>query len=232
MIFQRLNETLFFFWHHLTDLLWRLLPLLALLLLANYRLFYLHAGDPEKVVGDPTFLIAQAAAGVLAMGLSLRFTLAVVLGSGETSAGRLWAAALDRSLALAAAQILIGLAVAAGLLLFVLPGIFLMGVLLPAFVIVVAEDMSALAALRAAWERFRFQWGGVALGVLLLLPAIFCVLAGLDALGKLLVDAPLALRMGVVSLLDLIGLLFSQPLGILLVRHYELERRDAAASGR
>lgn len=231
MIFQRLNETLYFFWHHLTDLLWRLSPLLPLLVLANYRQYYLHAGDPVKVVGDPTFLITQAVAGVLALGLSVRFTLAVARGDGGTGAAPLWAAALDRSLALAAAQILAGILITAGLLLFILPGLYLMGMLLPALVIVMAEDVPATVALRAAWTRFRHLWGGVTLGVLLLLPAILCVLAGLDALGQLLVNAPLALRVGAGSLLDLIGLLFAQPVGILLVRHYELERRGAAEAG-
>lgn len=228
MIFQRLHETLYFFWHHLTDLLWRLLPLLPLLALANYRFFYLHGGDPGKAVGDPVLLLLQTLAGVLATALAIRFTLAVVQ-QGDRSFGRLWGDALNRSLALAAVQVLAGFAIVAGLFLMILPGVYLLGVLLPAYVIVMAEEASATAALQAAWARFRPQSWGVALGLITIFLGLFLVLAGLDALGRLLAGAPLGVQLVAVSLLDLVGLLFSQLVGILLVRVYELERQRAAS---
>ena len=231
MIFQRLHETLYFFWHHLTDLLWRLAPLLPLLALANYRFFYLHDGDPQKAAGDLVLLLLQALAGILATALAIRFTLAVVQ-QGDRRFARLWGDALQRSLALAAVQILAGFAVVGGLFLLILPGVYLLGVLLPAYVIVMAEDASATAALQAAWARFRPQSWGVALGLILLFMGLFIVLAGLEALGHLLASAPLGVQVVAVSLLDLVGLLFSQLVGILLVRVYELERQQAASAPR
>lgn len=229
MTFQRLNETLYFFWHHLTDLLWRLAPVLPLLALANYRFFALHEGDVDRAGSDPMLLLAQSLAGVLATALAVRYALAVVR-KGDVRAGVLWGAALERSLALMVVQLLAGLAIVAGLFLLIIPGIYLMGVLLPAMVIVLAEDLSATAALQAAWARFRPQSWAVALGVIVLSVALVVVLSGLEALGRLLADAPLGLQVAVVSLLDLVGLLFSQLVGILLVRYYELERQQAAAA--
>lgn len=231
MIFQRLHETLYFFWHHLTDLLWRLAPLLPLLALANYRFFYLHGGDPKKAGGDLVLLSLQGLAGVLATALAIRFTLDVVQ-QGDRSFARLWGDALNRSLALAAVQVLAGFAIVGGLFLLILPGVYLLGVLLPAYVIVVAEEASATAALQAAWARFRPQSWGVALGLVTIFLGLFVVLAGLDALGRLLSGAPLGVQLVAVSLLDLVGLLFSQLVGILLVRVYELERQQASARPR
>lgn len=231
MIFQRLQETLYFFWHHLTDLLWRLAPLLPLLALANYRFFSLHGGDPKKAAGDLVLLFLQMLAGVLATALAIRYTLAVVQ-QGDRRFGRLWGDALNRSLALAAVQVLAGFAVVGGLFLLIVPGVYLLGVLLPAYVIVMAEEVTATSALQAAWARFRPQSWGVALGLVTLFMGLFVILAGLDALGRLLAEAPLGLQVAAVSLLDLVGLLFSQVVGILLVRVYELERRQAAEAPR
>lgn len=229
MIFQRLNETLHFFWHHLTDLLWRLGPVLPLLALANYRFFAVHGGDPGKAMGDVLMMVPQMLAGVLATALTIRYTLAV-LRQQDRGPALLWGEALHRSLALAAVQVLAGLAIVAGLFLLIVPGIYLMGVLLPAYVIVMAEEVTATAALQAAWARFRPQSWVVALCLVTLFLALFVVLSGLEALGQLLVDSPLALQVALVSVFDLVGLLFSQLVGILLVRFYELERQQAAGA--
>lgn len=228
MIFHRLNEALYFFWHHLTDLLWRLGPVLPLLALANYRFFALHDGDADKAMGDALMMVPQMLAGVLATALTIRYTLAV-LRQQERGPARLWGDALQRSLSLAAVQVLAGLAIVAGLFLLIVPGIYLMGVLLPAYVIVMAEEVTATAALQAAWARFRPQSWAVALCLVTLFLVLFLVLSGLNALGQHLSDAPLALQVALVSLLDLVGLLFSQLVGILLVRFYEIERQQAAA---
>lgn len=230
MIFQRLNETLYFFWHHLTGLLWRLAPVLPLLAVANYRFFALHGGDVEKANADLLFLLPRALAGVLALALTVRYALAVVQ-KGDVRAGALWSVALDRSMALVAVQLLSGIAIVAGLFLLIVPGIYLLGVLLPAMVILLAEDVSATAALQAAWARFRPQSWAVALGVITLGLALGIVLSGLKALGALLAGAPLPVQVAAVSLLDLVGLLFSQLVGILLVRFYQLERERAAGTG-
>lgn len=227
MIFQRLQETLYFFWHHLTELLWRLVPVLPLLALANYRFFVLHDGDPAKAVGDPLMLLPQMLAGILATALTIRYALAVVLQQ-ERGLGRLWGDALHRSLALAAVQVLAGFAIVAGLFALILPGIWLMGVLLPAYVIVMAEEVTAFGALQAAWARFRPQTWAVAASLVTIFLVLFLVLSGLEALGRLLAAAPLPVRVALVSGLDLVGLLFSQLIGILLVRFYELERQQVA----
>lgn len=230
MIFQRLRETLHFFWHHLTDLLWRLAPVLPLLALANYRFLVVHGADAKQAMGDPLMLLPQMAAGVLATGLTIRYALAVVSG-GDRGLGALWGETVQRSLSLVAVQMMAGLAVVAGLFLLILPGIWLMGVLLPAYVIVMTEQVGALGALQAAWARFRPQTWGVAFCVITLALALFVVIAGLESLARLLADAPLPLQVALVSGLDLVGLLFSQLIGIVLVRFYELER-EAAAAGR
>jgi hypothetical protein len=231
MIFQRLRETLHFFWHHLTDLLRRLVPVLPLLALANYRFLVVHGADAKKAMGDPLMLLPQMLAGVLATGLTIRYTLAVV-GGGDRGLGTLWGATVQRSMSLVAVQMLAGLAIAAGLLLLIVPGIWLMGVLLPAYVIVMVEQVGALGALQAAWARFRPQTWGVALCVITLALALLVVVSGLESLARLLTDAPLSLQVALVSGLDLVGLLFSQLIGIVLVRFYELEREQAAAGER
>lgn len=231
MILQRLRESLYFFWHHLTELLWRLSPLLLLLLLANYRFLVLLGGDMEKARGDGLALLLQLLASVLAGGLAIRFALTVVYG-GERTLRRLWGDTVERVLALAAVQILAGLAILGGLFLLVLPGIYLAGVLLPAYVLVMAEDRSAVDALRAAWQRFRGNAWAVAGSVALLVLGLTVVLSGLEALAQLTTPAPAGLRLVLVSVLDLLELLFSQLPAILLVRFYELERSAAGHTAR
>lgn len=228
MIFQRLRETLHFFWQHLTDLLWRLVPVLPLLALANYRFLVVHEADAQKAMGDPLMLFPQMLAGVLATGLTIRYALAVVSG-GDRGLAALWGETVQRSLALVAVQMLAGLAIVAGFFLLIVPGIWLMGVLLPAYVIVMTEQVGALGALQAAWARFRPQTWGVAFCVITLALALIVVVSGLESLGRLLAGSPLAVQIVLVSSLDLVGLLFSQLIGILLVRYYELERIAAAA---
>lgn len=231
MIFQRLHETLYFFWHHLTDLLWRLAPLLPLLALANYRFFALHGGDPAKAGGDLLLLFLQMLAGVLATAVCIRYTLAVVR-KGDAGFARLWGDALDRSIALAAVQVLAGLAIVSGLFLLIVPGVYLLGVLLPSYVIVMTEEVSAMGALQAAWARFRPHSWTLSACLLSLFLGLLVVLQGLEALGHLLAAAPLGVQVGVVSGLDLVGLLFSQVVGILLVRVYQVEREAAVRAPR
>ncbi|MFZ5562188.1 MAG: hypothetical protein ACOY41_11830 [Pseudomonadota bacterium] len=230
MVFQLLRETLYFFWHHLTPLLIRLMPVLPLLLLANYRLLVVHGGDPAKAIQDLLLLGAEFLASLAAMALTLRYALAVVQKT-DTGLGTLWRAALPSLLSLAAVQILAGLLIVAGLFLLVLPGIWLAGVLLPAYVIVVREEQTAPAALRAAWTRFRAQAWSLSANLCALLLGLVVVLSGLDALGKLLGDASPGARLAALAGLELVGLLFSQMVAILLVRVYELEQQEPRKAG-
>lgn len=226
MIFLRVRETLHFFWQHMAELLWRLLPVLPLLLVASYRFEIISAGNPDKAMDDLVSLLLQMLAGVTATAITIRYTLDVLHG-GTVSPLSLWRDALLAVPALAAVQLLAGLAIVPGLLL-ILPGIYLMGALLPAYVLSVHEGLLPLPALKASWRRFRHQAWAVAACLCLLMLGLVVVLSGLEALGGLLdaAHAPVVVRIGGKSLLDLVGVLFTQTLGILLVRFYELEEKE------
>lgn len=232
MIFQRLRETLHFFWHHLTELLWRLLPLLPLLVLANYRFLVTLEGSPAKAETDALLLLPQMLAGVGATALTIRYTLAVVQRQ-DCGWRTLWRQALPRLLPLVAVQILAGFLILGGLLLLILPGLYLMAVLLPAYVVVVAEDKAPLAALQAAWQRFRADAWITLANLLVVFALMLTAVIGLDTLQQqlALTAVPLPLQLAADSGLDLIELLFSQLLGILLVRCYELERQQGRRPG-
>lgn len=230
MFLLRLRETLYFFWHHLTDLLWRLLPVvLPVLLFINYRLYFVLDGDPEKVVRDLPFLLAQMLAGVAAAALTIRYTLAV-LGKTDLSPRRLWQDAVLRLPGLFFVQILAGLAIVLGLLAFIVPGLYLMGALLPAYVLVVHEGRTPFDALKSSWTRFRGQAWEVSAAVGLLLLLLVVVLSGLESLGHLLQQHSPWLQLLANTGLNLVGVLFTQMLPILLVRFYELEVSSAGKS--
>lgn len=223
MFLLRLRETLQFFWQHLTELLWRLIPvLLPLLILGNYRFVLIHDGNPEKAMLDPLTLMPQMLAGVVATAFTIVFTLRVLQAGKEPLPGLalLWRDAGKGFPSLLAVQLLAGMAIVGGLLLLILPGIFLMGALLPAYVIAVQERRGPLAALKASWARFRDQAWKLSTCILLILPGLLVVLSGLGALEALLNDTPLVIRILAMSMLDLVAMLFTQLLGILLVRFY------------
>lgn len=230
MILQRLRETLFFFWHHLTDLLWRLAPLLVLLAATNYGLVVVHGGDPAKAILDPLTMLPQLLAGVVATALTLRYALGVIRKESPEF-GALWRGALADTPSLVLLQVMVGILIFGGFLLLILPGIFLMGALLPAYVILVQERTGALGALKAAWERFLPRAWATSAGLCALFLVVMVVLSGLDALGQLLKEAPAALQVTVLSGLDLIGLLFAQLTTLLLVRSYELEQAPPPRAG-
>lgn len=225
MIFLRLRETLHFFWQHLTELLWRLLPVFPLLLAGSYRFEVVSAANPEKAMTDVIALLLQMLAGVTATAFTIRYTLAV-LHDESVALRDLWLATLRVMPVLAAVQLLAGLAILPGLLL-ILPGIYLMGALLPAYVLVVREGLLPLPALKASWQRFRAQAWMVSASLSLLMLGLVVVVSGLDSLGVLLdaTRAPLPLRVAGGAGLDMIEMLFAQMVAILLVRFYELEPR-------
>jgi amino acid transporter len=230
MFLLRLRETLYFFWHHLTDLLWRLLPVvLPFLLFINYRLFFVLDGDPEKALRDLSFLLAQMLSGVAAAALTIRYALAV-LGKTELTPRRLWQDAVLRMPALFLVQILAGLAIVLGLLAFIVPGLYLMGALLPAYVLVVHEGQAPLQALKSSWTRFRGQAWEVSAALGLLLLVLLLVLSGLESLGHLLQQRSPGLQVLANTGLNMVGLLFTQMLPVLLVRFYELEVSSAGKS--
>jgi hypothetical protein len=242
MVFQRLRETLYFFWQHLTPLLVRLLPLLPLVAFANYRLRVVHNGDETAAMKDILLLAAELMASLVAMIITVRFTLAVVQ---KADSGFLptWRGVLPALFPLGAVQFLAGMVVIAGPLLMLVPGLqilglllvlpslWLLGALLPACVIVIQEQTGSIAALQAAWARFRPQAWAVSANLFALMLGLVVVLSGLQELGKLLETMPAALRVAADSGLELIGLLFSQMVAILLVRVYELEQQEPRKAG-
>lgn len=231
MFFPQLRASLRFFWHDLTPLLMRLLPvLLPLLLLANYRFFAVLGGDTEKAMQDPLSLLLQMLAGLAASALAIVYTAAVLQG-GDTAGAVLWRRAVLRLPSLFLVQILAGVAIVLGLLALILPGLYLMGVLLPAYVLVVEEKQSAADALRSAWQRFRARPWELAASFCLVLSGLLIVLSGLGALERLLDNAALPLRIAAASGLDVIGQLFSQMIAILLVHVWFAERQNDSNDG-
>lgn len=225
MVWSRLSETLFFFRQHLLALFWLLAPLLVpVSLFLNYRFHVVQDGDPEKAIGDGLALGLQVVAGVYANALVIRFTLAHLSSAPVPRYGQLWQEAMSRVPGLFVVQLLTGILVFAGLLLFILPGVWLLGVLMPAYVLVVAEPLSGVDALKAAWARFRPGAWPVAASLSVLLLGLLIVMGGFSALERLLMTQTVQIRWLAGSLLDVIGLLCTQTAVILLVRFYDLER--------
>lgn len=227
MFLPRLRASLQFFWQYLTPLLGRLLPvLLPVLLIINYRFFVVLGADPDKAMQDPAALLLQMFGGLAATALTIVYTLAVLQG-GDTGLLPLWRRALPRLPSLFLVQILAGLAIVLGLLALILPGLYLMGVLLPAYVLVVHEDMPAPQALRAAWERFRARPWELTASFCFLLSGLLIVLSGLESLQKLLETAPVIARVLAATGLDMVGVLFTQLVAILLVQVYVSVEKEA-----
>jgi hypothetical protein len=231
MFLQRLRETLQFFWQHLTELLWRLAPVaLPFLLFSNCRLILIHHGELEKALLDPITMLPQMLAGVAATAFTIVYTLR------QRSAGTepvprftlLWRDAARGLPALAVVQVLAGLAIVGGFMLLILPGIFLMGALMPAYVLAVHERQAPIAALKDSWARFNGQAWLLGASILFLLPCLVIVVSGLGALEQLLNDSPTGMRIIAKSALDLLAMLFAQMPGILLVHYYAGE--DKAVS--
>lgn len=217
MFLPSLRASLQFFWQYLTPLLGRLLPvLLPVVLLLNYRFFLVLGGDADKAMQDPLSLLLQMLGGLAASALAIVYTVAVLQG-GDTSPATLWRRALPRLPALFFVQILAGVAIVLGLLALILPGLYLMGVLLPAYVLVVQEKQSALDALRNAWQDFRVRPWELTASFCFVLSGLLIVLSGLASLERLLEGTAIPLRIVAASGLDLIGQLFSQLIPILLV---------------
>lgn len=231
MFLPQLRASLQFFWRYLTPLLGRLLPvLLPLLLLVNYRFFFVLGADNEKAMQDPLSLLLQMLAGLAGSALAMVYTVAVLQG-GDTTPAILWRRALPRLPALFLVQIFAGVAIVLGLLALILPGLYLIGVLLPAYVLVVEEKQSALDALRHAWQRFRVRPWELAASFCFVLSVLLMVLSGLGALEKLLEGAELAVRMAAATGLDVIGQLFSQLIAILLVHAWFAAALDDKQKG-
>lgn len=224
----RVIEALFFFRQHWQALLWVLAPVLVpLSLFQNHRFYFVHAGSVELASKDGLALGVQLMGGLLANALTILYCLqqvrpaeaAVLLGGRP-----LWQEALVRAPLLFLVQMLAAVAILGGLLFLVIPGIWLAGVFLPAYVLVTVERPSPLGAMQAAWERFRpGAWplaGSLGLLLLGLLPAL-ALIGALETSLAGLGSGP-AWVLG--SVLDVGAMLLTQLISILLVRFYDLER--------
>ncbi len=217
MLFPQLRASLRFFWQYLTPLLVRLMPvLLPLLLAVNYRFFMQLGGDADKVMHDPVSLLLQMLAGLAGSALALVYA-ATELQGGDTAPLALWRRALPRLPSLFLIQILAGTAIVLGLFALILPGLYLAGVLLPAYVLVVVEEQSAPAALHDAWLRFRARPWELTASFCFVLSGLLIVISGLESLQQLLGQVALPVRIAASTGLDLIAALFTQLVSILLV---------------
>lgn len=228
MFIRRLRETLLFFWQHLTELLWRLAPVaLPFLLFSNYRLILIHHGEPEKALQDPVSMLPQMLAGIAATAFTIIYTLRLRLAGTEPMPrfALLWRDAVRGVPALVVVQVLAGLAILGGFMLLILPGIFVMGALLPAYVLVMHEHQSPVAALKDSWARFNEQAWLLGGSILFLLPGLLVVVIGLGSLEQLLNDSPIVIRIIAMSALDLVVMLFAQIPWILLVHYYAGENK-------
>lgn len=223
MIHSRLSETFFFFRQHWWSLSGLILPvLLPASLFINYRFYFLQGGDPGKAMEDSLAMLVQVLAGLYANALVIRYAL---VETGHLPASRDGIGAVARYLpALFAVQIITGLSVFLGLLLLIVPGVWIMGVLMPAHVLVMAEQSTGLHAIQQAWRRFRpgaWQVAGALAVLMLVLMPLMLLFAGLE---QMLTPQPVVLRWFAGTLLDVVGLVCAQMMLILLVRFYDLER--------
>lgn len=224
MIRSRLSETFYFFGQHWWSLLQVALPVLVpASLFINYRVYMVHDGDPEAAMGDLLTLGVQILAGLYVNALVIRRTL-VASGIRQYPPGTEWADAADRLPALLVVQLLSGMLIFSGLLVFIVPGIWLMGIFMPAHVLVVAERVSGVTAMRQAWSRFRpaaWQVAGTLIALIAVLMLAMLLLAVVEqSVGS---QSP-GLRWMAGTVVDVAGLFLTQAIVILLVRFYDLEQ--------
>lgn len=225
MVWSRLSETLYFFRQHWLSLLRLLLPvLLPASLLINYRYHVVHAGNAEQAAADGLAMGVQLLAGLLANALVARYTLAETGNGALERPSQVWSDALARLPALFVVQIVTGVLIFMGLLLLIVPGIWLMGVLMPAYVLVMAEQVSGIEAVKQAWSRFRPAAWQIAASIGVLIAGLILCMGLLELLENLLAGKGAQWGWLAGALLDVAGLLLAQVVMILLVRFYDLER--------
>ncbi len=219
---QRVQESLYFFRYHALALFLLLLPvLLPAMALKHYRIWVMLGGDLEKVSGDGLLLVLELMVGLFATALTILYTLPVVRSQAVASSTLRQAAflAIPRLLLV---QVLVGIAIFGGLLLLVVPGLWLAGCLMPAYVLAVGQGLGVRESIRRSFEQFRPQAWQITLSVMLLTCLLVLVLLAVSALLEsargLAMPAKIVLGTG----LDSLALLVTQLLPILLVRYYDL----------
>jgi hypothetical protein len=229
---QRLREALFFYRHQFFTLALLLLPvLLPACLLLLYRFWAVFGGDLVKFGDD---LLAN----VLIM-LGWRFALAVtmihsaaVLDGRMLPAGEVRRQALLAVPALVVLDMLVSLAVMGGLVMLIVPGLWLAGCLAPAQVLVAVEKQSILAAVQGSVERFRAVAWQQLLALLLLNMGLFTVLLMLMVFLSTITTThwPLPARLLFWAVVCSGGVLAAQVIAVMQVRFYDLQRQPRAAT--
>lgn len=224
MIRSRLSETFYFFGQHWRSLLQVALPvLLPASLFINYRFYMVHKADPEVAMGDLLSLVVQILAGLYVNALVIGRTLEQSgISRGQPGSER--ADAADRLPALVVVQLLSGILVFLGLLLFIIPGIWLMGIFMPACVLVVAERASGVNAMRMAWARFRPAAWQIAGTLVVLITGLTLAMLVLAVVEQAVASQGLVMRWLAGTFADVAGLFLTQTIVILLVRFYDLEQ--------
>lgn len=213
---QRLEESLYFFLEHWPALARLLLPVVVpAVLLGNYRAWLILDGDLDRVLADPLLRVLEIILTLFVNAATITYACRVLRGS-VPSFLVLRQDALAAMLGLMVVHGLVFLAVFGGLCLLIVPGLWIAGCLLPAYVYVVGERKPALESLRLSFARFRPQaWQLVltlALTSLMLLPPLLLSLIvqelaeGLSPVVRMLLDVVMDTAIIFASLLFIVVL--------------------------
>lgn len=223
MIFERLQESFRFWWQHLAAIALVALP--YSLLGSGASLLF---GPPLVLEGDtPTSINGITLAAILVVRTlaegALIVQLAAILAGRPRSLGECALLSLTLAPALLLCNLAILTATSLGLLLFILPGVWIFVRLALAPFLIVLEQQSPLVALQQSLERTRhIQWELMAAWLGLMLT----VLMASNIVGVLLINL-IGSHAGTSVLLDLFTALAGALLQVLLFRYYGLSKPSA-----
>lgn len=225
---QWVRDSFFFFRHHAKALALLILPIaIPVLLLVNYRMWAVLGGDLKAVQDDAILSFSTQLLWVFATACTFIYTLGVA--KGETKEPSLIRKeALFKVPELFLIAMMIQLAVIVGLLLLVIPGIWVWGCFAAAQVIVIAENRNIFEAISESFSRFKAKAFVVAFAFFLLSLLLFVglilffIAVGLIGLGG--DSAGLALKIGFGTLASMVIFVLLQIVPILMVRVYDAHR--------
>jgi len=177
---------------------------------------------PGETPGAPTLGIAVVATALVVGFLSILAYSVMLAGvdkaarSGTTSMREALSVGFRRAPAVLGASVVAGLAVGVGLVLLVVPGLYLMVALFPTYVLPVAERLGPLQSFRRARALVKGSWwktAGILTVVAIILVALFAIVSivgGLALLPYVGKDNPEAAA-NTVLVIDVIGALITAP---------------------
>lgn len=225
---QRLQESLYFFRQHWRMLAAILLPVvIPVMALKHYRIWSVLEGNMQAVQQDQLLFMAGQLLWLFTTAATILYVVAVTDNQPAT-ASAIRREAVLRIPGLFLVHVAVTFAVLGGLLLLVIPGLWLLGCLMPAYVLVVAEKQGIFDALQQSFQRFRPHAWQLLLtlltGVLLLLAVLSAFLLLSSLVVSLRDSASVALKVVTGTLMDAVVILCLQLVPVLLVRFYDLER--------